>query len=183
LDLLQKYNIKATFFVVGNKYIPSTSSEWARIVKRMDDEGHIVGSNTYNFKDLTNSSTDKIYSEMTQIEDAIYNVIGKKPAFMRLPHGHNNDTVMETLNNFGITAACTWAIDTMDWKYGANSAYVKMTLGKLNGEGVITLNHLYYDDITEQGIVDYTTSEIEFMLSKGYKAVTMEECLGISAWK
>ncbi|OUM68769.1 carbohydrate esterase family 4 protein, partial [Piromyces sp. E2] len=116
LDLLKKYNIKATFFLVGNMYIPSSSPEWTRLVQRMYNEGHVVGSHTYNHQDLTQLSSQQIIEEMQQLENAVYNAIGKRPAFMRPPYGsgNGNQTVMSTLQSFGITAACTWAVDPMD---------------------------------------------------------------------
>jgi peptidoglycan/xylan/chitin deacetylase (PgdA/CDA1 family) len=185
LDLLKEKGIKATFFLVGNMYIPSTSSEWSRIVKRMYNEGHVIGSHTFSHNDLTNMSAQQITQDMQKLEDAVYAAIGKRPAFMRPPYGsgNGNQTVMSTLKSFGITAACNWYVDPMDWDNGGNISYAKKVLGKLNGEGVITLNHLQYNGATKQGILDLSKAEIELMLSKGYKPVTMEECLGMSAYK
>ncbi|ORX61210.1 glycoside hydrolase/deacetylase, partial [Piromyces finnis] len=179
LDLLKKYDIKATFFLVGNMYIPSSSSEWTRIVKRMYNEGHVVASHTYSHNDLTSMSSQQITADMQKLEDAVYKAVGVKPAFMRPPYGsgNGNQNVMNTLKNFGINAACNWHVDPMDWDNGGNINYAKQVLGKLNGEGVITLNHLQYNGATAQGILDLSKAEIELMLSKGYKPVTMEECL------
>jgi len=79
LDFLKKYNVKATFFVVGNLYMKSENPEWSRIIKRMDDEGHIIGIHTYNHKTLTGLTSEEIINEMKLLEEKIYNVIGKKP--------------------------------------------------------------------------------------------------------
>jgi len=185
LDLLKKYSIKATFFVVGNLYMNTSDPNWARIIKRMYDEGHVIGSHTFNHQDLTQLSPDQMIQEMQSIEDAIYNVIGKRPAFMRPPYGtgNGNPTFMSTLESFGMNAACTWAVDPMDWDNGGNVAYAKMVFDQLNGEGVISLNHLDYNGASPQGIIELSTTEIELMLAKGYTPVTMEECLGMSAYK
>ncbi|OUM62688.1 carbohydrate esterase family 4 protein, partial [Piromyces sp. E2] len=179
LDLLKKYNIKATFFLVGNMYIKSYDSEWSRIVKRMYNEGHVIGSHTYSHNDLTKMSSQQIIQDMQQLEDAVYKAIGKKPAFMRPPYGSGdgNQTVMSTLQSFGMTAACTWYVDPMDWDNGGNVNYAKQVFSRLNGEGVISLNHLEYNGASLQGIIELSTAEIELMLAKGYKPVTMEECL------
>jgi len=185
LDLLKKYNIKATFFLVGDMYIKSYDSEWTRIVQRMYNEGHVIGSHTYSHNDLTQMSSQQIIEDMQKLEDAVYNAIGKRPAFMRPPYGtgNGNQNVMSTLQNFGMTAACTWYVDPMDWDNGGNIAYAKQEFSKLNGEGVISLNHLQYNGATAQGIIELSTNEIELMLAKGYTPVTMEECLGMSAYK
>jgi len=185
LDLLKKYNIKATFFLVGDMYIKSYDYEWTRIVQRMYNEGHVIGSHTYSHNNLTQMSSQQIIQDMQKLEDAVYNAIGKRPAFMRPPYGtgNGNQNVMSTLQNFGMTAACTWYVDPMDWDNGGNIAYAKQVFSKLNGEGVISLNHLQYNGATAQGIIELSTNEIELMLAKGYTPVTMEECLGMSAYK
>ena len=64
LDLLKQYNIKATFFVVGRLYMKSENPEWSRIIKRMDDEGHIIGNHTYNHKTLTGLTSEEIINEI-----------------------------------------------------------------------------------------------------------------------
>ena len=64
LDFLKKYNVKATFFVVGNLYMKSENPEWSRIIKRMDDEGHIIGIHTYNHKTLTGLTSEEIINEI-----------------------------------------------------------------------------------------------------------------------
>jgi len=185
LDLLKQNDIKATFFLVGNMYIPSSSPDWARIVKRMYNEGHVVASHTYSHNDLTSMSAQQIKEDMQKLEDAVFSAVGVRPAFMRPPYGsgNGNQNVMSALQDFGMTAACTWLVDPMDWDNGGNIQYAQQVLGQLNGQGVITLNHLQYNGATKQGILDLAKAEIELMKSKGYKAVTMEECLGMSAYK
>jgi len=185
LDLLKQNDIKATFFLVGNMYIPTSSPDWARIVKRMYNEGHVVASHTFSHNDLTGMGAQQIKEDMQKLEDAVFNAVGVRPAFMRPPYGsgNGNQNVMNTLKDFGMTAACTWLVDPKDWDNGGDIQYAKQVLGQLNGQGVITLNHLQYNGATRQGILDLAKAEIELMKSKGYKAVTMEECLGMSAYK
>ena len=151
----------------------------------MYNEGHVIGSHTFSHNDLTSMSSQQIKQDMQKLEDAVYAAIGKRPAFMRPPYGsgNGNQNVMSTLQSFGMTAACNWYVDPMDWDNGGNISYAKQVLGKLNDEGVISLNHLQYNGATKQGILDLSKAEIELMLSKGYKPVTMEECLGMSAYK
>jgi len=185
LDLLKENGIKATFFLLGKMYMEAGTPDWKRIVKRMYDEGHVVASHTFSHQDLTSLSPEQIKEEMQKIEDAIYDAVGVKPAFMRPPYGSGdgNQTVMNALKEFGITAACTWHVDPMDWDNGGDINFAKQAFSKLNGEGVISLNHLQYNGASKQGILDLAKAEIEVMKGKGYKSVTMEECLGMSAYK
>ncbi|OUM61529.1 carbohydrate esterase family 4 protein, partial [Piromyces sp. E2] len=187
LDLLKKYNVKATFFVVGNLYMKSENPEWSRIIKRMDDEGHVIGNHTYNHKTLTGLSPEEITNEMKLLEEKIYEVIGKKPLFMRFPTGAGgrDQTVMSTLESLGYNASVLWNVDTVDYANGGDAEYALSVIDKQSstGSSLITLNHLLYGGATEEGIVQLVTSEIERILSLGYTPVTMEECIGIRAYE
>jgi len=185
LDLLKQKNIKATFFVLGQMYMDSSSSEWKRIVKRMDSEGHIVGTHTYSHQDLTKLSQQQIVNEMNRITNAVSSVIGKKPAFMRPPYGSGsgNQTVKSGLQAAGYRAAINWNVDPQDYSNGGNINYAKQVINQAKGQGIITLNHLKYSGATRDGIVNLAKAEIETMLANGYIAVTMEQCLGLKAYQ
>ena len=187
LDLLKQYNIKATFFVVGRLYMRSENPEWSRIIKRMDDEGHIIGNHTYNHTTLTGLSPEEITNEMKLLEEKIYEVIGKKPLFMRFPTGAGgrDETVMSTLESLGYNASVLWNVDTVDYANGGDAEYAVSVIDKQSstGSSLITLNHLKYGGATAEGIVELVTAEIERILSLGYTPVTMEECIGIRAYK
>jgi peptidoglycan/xylan/chitin deacetylase (PgdA/CDA1 family) len=185
LDLLKENGIKATFFTVGRLYMDSSNPDWARIIKRMDAEGHIVGNHTYDHVDLTTISADQIVSQMKQQEDLIYQAIGKRPAFMRPPYGsgNGNQNVMNALQQAGYTAAITWNVDPQDYSNGGDSNYARQVINQAKGQPIITLNHLKYQGASKEGILALARAEIETMKANGYKSVSMEECLGISAYQ
>ncbi|ORX78780.1 glycoside hydrolase/deacetylase, partial [Anaeromyces robustus] len=184
LDLLKEKGIKATFFIVGHMYMDNNSSDWSRIIKRMDSEGHIVGNHTYDHQDLTGLSSDQIISQMKQVEDRIFKIIGKRPAFMRPPYGsgNGNQNVMNALQQAGYTAAINWNVDPQDYSNGGDANYARQVINQAKGQPIITLNHLKYNGASQQGILNLAKTEIETMLANGYTPVTMEECLGISAY-
>jgi len=185
LDLLKEKGVKATFFVLGKFYMDSTDPEWARIIKRMDSEGHIVGTHTFSHQDLTQLSYDQIIDEMNKITEAVEKVIGKKPAFMRPPYGsgRGNQTVMSALQGLGYTAAITWNVDPMDYSNGGDIDYAVSAIKQTIGNPIITLNHLKYEGSSLDGILALAKAEIDTLLNSGYTSVTMEECLGMSAYQ
>ena len=73
LDVLNKENVKATFFVVGKEII-----QREKVLQRIYEEGHTIGLHTYshNFKKIYASET-AFLTEMQQVEDKINEVIGK----------------------------------------------------------------------------------------------------------
>lgn len=95
LDVL-KDRAKATFFCIGNK-IPGNEA----LLKRMNDEGHLVGTHSYshsNWFDLY--SVKKMKKELKQSEDLIYEILRKKPLLFRPPYGVINPMLKKALGSF-----------------------------------------------------------------------------------
>ncbi|ORX44660.1 glycoside hydrolase/deacetylase [Piromyces finnis] len=185
LDLFKKYDIKVTFFVCGNLYYNLEDPEWARIIKRMYNEGHLIGNHTYNHLDMSTLTAEEITSEMKKVENALYNTIGVRPAFMRLPYGSgaSSPVVMDTLAANGYNAAINWNVDTVDWGNSGDIEYSIKVITEQLGNPIITLNHLQFEGATNERIVDLATAEIEYLLSKGYTPVRMDECLGMAPYQ
>jgi len=185
LDLLAKYKVKATFFVNGNNVLDITSSKGEKIIKRIHKDGHIIGNHTWKHADLNKISKNEIIEQMTKVEDVLYRYIGKKPAFMRLPYGSgtNNPTVKETLESLGYTAGFQWNVDTNDWKYKGDVEYALNAFKKEIGQPILSLNHVFYKDITKERLLTLIEEEIKFMLDQGYTPVTADRCIGLPAYK
>ena len=83
LDILAKYNIKATFFVTG--YGDDA------LIKREYDEGHTVGlhTNSHIYSYLY-SSIDNYMTDLNAVRDRVYNITGKKTKMLRFPGGSSN---------------------------------------------------------------------------------------------
>ena len=83
LDILKKYNVKATFFVINSSDIG--------YVKRIYEEGHTVGLHTatHNYAAIY-SSTDAYFKDLQQISDKVESIIGVKTTVMRFPGGSSN---------------------------------------------------------------------------------------------
>lgn len=83
LDILNKYGVKATFFVINSADIG--------YVKNIYEAGHTVGlhSATHNYSQIY-SSTDAYFNDLQQISDKVESIIGVKPTVMRFPGGSSN---------------------------------------------------------------------------------------------
>ena len=83
LDILKKYNAKATFFVINSADIG--------YIKRIHEEGHTVGLHTatHNYSQIY-SSIDAYFKDLQQISDKVESIIGIKPTVMRFPGGSSN---------------------------------------------------------------------------------------------
>jgi len=185
LDLLKKKNVKATFFINGDNVMSIKTEKAKNIIKRMNSDGHIIASHTWSHANIAEISNSELIKEMTQLEDYIYKYTGKKPAFMRPPYGagDGNLEVAKTLKSLGYTAACMWNVDTLDWDKSGNVDYALSEFKKNLGKPILSLNHNFYQDITEKRLLTLVEAEIDFMISNGYKPVTMDKCLGLKAYQ
>lgn len=184
LDLLKKKGVKATFFVNGYNYGKSIE-ERASFIKRMYNEGHVVASHTYAHINLSEKTNQEIIDDMTKLDNAIYKIIKKRPAIMRPPRGDGNGSrrIADVLTGLGINSAIMWNVDTMDWSNKGDIDYALNEFKKELGHSVISLNHNAYSGITKDKLVNLAEAEIDYMIEHGYEPVTIDECIGLPAYK
>lgn len=111
LDALKKHNVKATFFLVGN-YI-ETSPE---LVKRMVEEGHIVGNHTYSHPDMSKISYEESFKKELQSLEALYKETTGKELLKiyRPPQGKYCVSNLEMANKLGYKTIF-WSLAYVDW--------------------------------------------------------------------
>ncbi|MBS7176367.1 polysaccharide deacetylase family protein [Massiliimalia timonensis] len=110
LDTLDQYNVKATFFLVGDwceKYPDS--------VKQIADRGHELGNHSDSHPDMTGLSREQIVKELEGCSEKIEAVTGEKPRLFRAPSGAYNNLVIDTARELGYEAI-QWDCDSLDWK-------------------------------------------------------------------
>lgn len=110
LDILDKYNVKATFFVVGG-WVDENKGLVKEIVKR----GHELGNHSNMHPDMTKISKEKILQEIINCDAKIMEVTGKGTNLFRFPSGSYNDLVVETAESTGHFCV-QWDVDSIDWK-------------------------------------------------------------------
>lgn len=99
LDTLSKYNVKATFFITGKSD--------ASLLKRINDEGHVIGNHTLSHDySLVYSSPEGFWQDISAEEEYLQSIIGYKPTLIRFPGGSNN-TVSQRYNGNDIMKTLT----------------------------------------------------------------------------
>ncbi len=111
LDALKKHNAPAAFFVVGN-YI-STAPD---LVKRMVEEGHIVGNHTFHHPDMSQIADKASFEkELKQLETLYQECTEKEmPKFYRPPQGKYNEENLKMANELGYKTVF-WSLAYVDW--------------------------------------------------------------------
>ena len=110
IDILDKYNVKATFFVVGewvDKYPES--------VKALSDAGHEVMSHSNTHAHFNSLSAQEIIDDLNACGGKIESVTGIRPTLFRCPYGEYDDHVINAVRSIGIEPI-QWDVDSLDWK-------------------------------------------------------------------
>ena len=109
LDVLQEHNVKAVFFITGH-YLNSAGD----MVKRMIEDGHIVGNHTVNHKCLPNISDEEIKKEIMDLHNGVYQKFGYEMDFFRPPKGEFSERVISVVKDLGYTTLM-WSSAYDDW--------------------------------------------------------------------
>lgn len=170
LDTLKKHNVSATFFVVGT-YIESEPE----LVKRMTEEGHIVGNHTWHHPDMSQIATmDAFKKELVDVEDAYREVTGEEMTkFYRPPQGKYSEANLQMAQDLGYKTFF-WSLAYVDW-YDDNQPSREEAFEKLLGRihpGAIVLLHSTSD--TNALILDELIQKWEEM---GYTIQPLTELL------
>ena len=161
LDTLEKYNARATFFVVGcNVY-----GKNAQAMKRAYEMGCEIGNHTYSHQYFCNISASTAKSEINGCSKAIYNTIGCYPTVFRLPGGISVSSYLQ----YTQAPVINWSVDTRDWE-SLNSNSVYNIAMSQSGDGDIVLMHDLYMSTA------YASQRIiTDLVNKGYQLVTISE--------
>lgn len=160
MDVLNQYNGKATFFMVGER-VASHAAE----VQRMVAEGHEVANHTMNHKYLQKLGAAEIQSQVAKGNDAIEAVCGVRPTILRLPGGNHNATVRANTH----MPMIQWSIDTLDWKTRNADKTVAAVLDHVKDGDIILMHELY----SQSG--DAAVRLIPELTNRGYQLVTVSE--------
>jgi len=170
LDILKQNNIKATFFVVGRN-----AKTYPNVIKRIENEGHIIGSHTYNHADLNRLTPDQVRAEMLDTEAILDSIVGHHLPIIRPPYGHNSVEATKTISDMGYKII-DWSVDTQDWAGTPPSKIMEYVL-KDTRSGSIILHHCSPGKLGLENTINVLPTEISTLKSKGYQFVTVPELL------
>ncbi|HMH69966.1 MAG TPA: polysaccharide deacetylase family protein [Candidatus Saccharimonadales bacterium] len=164
LDVLKKYDSRATFFVIGRQVLP-----FATTVQRTVAEGNEIGNHSWNHPKLTVLSYDHLQQQIQDTQHAIESVAGGyTPVLMRPPEGVYNGAVVSYLNAHGLTMQL-WSIDTLDWlNRDSRVVYDRIMAGAADGR-VILLHDIHPTS------VEAVVRAIPELVSQGYQLVTVSQ--------
>jgi len=168
LDILKEYNIKATFFVVGNN-----CREHPEIVLRILNDGHEIGNHTYSHPSLVKIKSDELVTEIIKTEDVLYELWEYVPKLFRPPEGVVGPTINKVLSRLDYTAVL-WSVDTRDWKRLSSEKIADTVLSNVKSGDII----LCHDFISpKSNTPEALRLFIPELISRGYDFVTVSELM------
>ncbi|RDW89567.1 hypothetical protein BP6252_01599 [Coleophoma cylindrospora] len=184
LDKLDAYGAKATFFITGNnlgKGPIDTTASWSNVIKRMASSGHQVASHTWSHQNLTSLDPVTFKNQMVYNEMAFRNILGFWPSYMRPPYSECNSTCGSLLAKLGYVVTY-FDLDTAGYlndspKLIQNSKNIwdkAMKTAKNTTSSFLEIEH----DIHYQTVYNLTDYILASGSKKGFKFVTVGECLG-----
>lgn len=171
LDALKKHNVKAAFFVVGN-YIKTSPD----LVKRMVDEGHIVGDHTMTHPDMAGITDSKAFRKEIDGLASLYQETTGQPMqkFYRPPQGRYSESNLKLANEMGYRTIF-WSLAYVDWYVDKQPSHADALdkLEKRTHPGAIVL--LHSTSKTNSEILDELLTKWESM---GYTFGTLNDLTG-----
>ena len=165
LDVLEKYRIKATFFVVGN-----WADQYPDTAQAIVDAGHEV-MNHSNAHDHYNSlSSEQIMADVTACNEKIEAITGVCPTLIRCPFGEYDDHVISAIRSMGMEPI-QWDVDSLDWKGISADEITKRVTGKVQCGSIILFHNA--GEHTPEAL----PAILDYLLGEGYNLVPISEIL------
>ena len=171
LDLLDEYNAKASFFLIGEHIVPETED----VIRREYESGHEIDCHSLTHQDMTKFTREQIICETEETTRRIVNVIGEEPKFFRPPYILYNDLMFE---NIPYPFIC--GVGCHDWipDYPAEERIKEML--EAAADGTMLLLH---DMKGNHRTVEALRVVMPELARQGYKFVTLTELFDIHGIK
>ncbi len=167
LDVLKENEVPAAFFVTG----PYVEKE-TELIKRMVDEGHIVGNHTVNHPSMPEvKSAEQLQKEINGLADSFYELTGQEMKYFRPPMGEYSERTLKITQDLGYTSVF-WSFAYKDWdtksQKGTEYAYSQIKDGI--HDGAVLLLHAVSKDNAE--VLDRIIKELK---SEGYRFKSLDD--------
>ncbi|MFQ5822614.1 MAG: polysaccharide deacetylase family protein [bacterium] len=135
LDLLIRYDVKATFFLLGQK-----AELYPDIVSHIQKYGHTIGNHSFSHFKMLGKSKQRLIQEINQTDESLIKITGKKPRLFRPPYGIFGMNLLNVLEKTKHKLVL-WNASVRDFKKQATSKKIKNQLIKIVKPGQIILLH------------------------------------------
>lgn len=165
LDILDRYDVKTTFFLVGGWV-----DKYPEMVEEIFARGHEIGNHSNTHPHMSQLSESDIREELRIMSDKVEKLTGVRPTLFRPPYGDYNDRVVLVSRAEGYECV-QWSIDSLDWKDRGTEDIIKQCTHRVDNGDIV----LFHNDSND--IVNALPSVIEHYQGLGYTIIPVSELL------
>ena len=165
IDIMNKYNVKTTFFVVGGWV-----DKFPESVKQLSDEGHEIMNHSNTHPHMTQISVEKMKEEAIKCDEKIKAITGIKPTLFRAPYGDYNNQVIQAMRETG-HFTIQWDVDSLDWKDLTAAEITDRVVSKVKPGSIILFHNAALH--TPEALPQI----IETLQKDGYKIVPVSQLI------
>lgn len=162
LDGLAERGVKVTFFLLGENIEGRED-----VIRRMSEEGHLIGNHTFYHVDINSLSMEEACAEIRDTSEAIRAITGQQVEYVRPPYGNWN----KELECQVMMIPVFWTLDTLDWKVKNTDRIVREVLEDVEENDVILMHDSY------RTTVEAALRIVDELKKKGYEFVTADELI------
>lgn len=172
LEVLKKHNVLAAFFCVGNRINDNKD-----ILLQIHQAGHLIGNHTYSHsKWFDLFSSKKMFKELEETNNSIFQIIENKPIYFRPPYGVTNPTIRSALKNSNFIAV-GWNLRSLDTIIKSKEKVLERLIKRVKSGDII----LFHDTIPKTPeIIDIFITTV---ISKGFKIVRVDNFINKKAYE
>lgn len=171
LDILARYNAKATFYVIGQMV-----RRYPEILHRIVAEGHEVGNHTWTHPTLSRLGNPSVLSEIDRTQEIVWRTVGALPVTMRPPYGAITGRQSHMLADQRSIPTIMWSVDTQDWRRPGSSIVADRMVRGARAGAVILAHDIHGPTVRA------IPAAIEGIAARGFDFVTVSQLLGWRRW-
>lgn len=165
LDVLEKENVTATFFVIG-----SWIDKYSDSIKNINKLGHEIGNNSYSYPHFTKISKEQIEQEVISTENKINEITNNNTKLFRPPFGDYSSNIVKKVSEMGYTSIM-WDVDSLDWGNKSEKEISEIILKQV-ANGSIMLFHNNFEKTP--GALKIAIEELKI---RGYKFIKVSDLI------
>jgi polysaccharide deacetylase family sporulation protein PdaB len=165
LDILDRYNVKTTFFLVG-----FWIDKYGDVLEEIHRRGHEIGNHSTTHPQMSKLTVEEIKKELETTGEKIKAVTGKDPILFRPPFGDYNNRVIETAQELGYYCI-QWDVDSLDWKEFGVEPVVDRVLKKVNKGSIILFHN------NAKYVAEFLPIILDRLIKEGYEIVPVSELI------
>ena len=137
------------------------------LVRRVKEEGHLIGNHTYHHVDVTKLPDEKAREELKEMDRVIYEILGEHVEYMRPPFGVWQEKLEQEIDVLPVM----WTIDPLDWTTKNVEEIVNKVVTQAGENDIILLHDCY------ESSVDAALQIVDVLKAEGYEFVTVDQLI------